>query len=95
MVCLGFAFRFGVVASSLECEGHASSLNKCGSGGDRAEQVAWLWRLCRGGCTMVVCAVAVVAVCGGRGWQVDSGAFHHIREMGSAGIRVALFCGVI
>jgi len=41
-VRLSFRFhvRFGGVASSLECGGRASSLNKCGGGGDRAEQVA-------------------------------------------------------
>jgi len=40
--------------------------------------------------------------CGGRGWQVYNGVVHHIKllrwmvlELGGAGIRVALFCGVI
>ncbi|KAL9322076.1 hypothetical protein ACSQ67_010129 [Phaseolus vulgaris] len=51
MVSLGFAFRFGGRASSLECGGRASSLEcggcassltKCGGGGDR-------WRRWRGG----------------------------------------------
>jgi len=95
-VSLGFAFRFGVVASSLECGGRASSLNKCGSGGDRANQVVRWWQLCRGGRAVVVVVHAVMPLqwsrVAGRWWCRSS---YKIIEMGCAGIRVALFCGVI
>lgn len=63
MVCLegvhiSFWFHvcFGVVGSSLECGGRASSLNKCDGGDDRAEQVALWWRLRRGGRAVVAIA---------------------------------------
>jgi len=62
--------------------------SKSRDGGDCAEQVARWWFLCGR-------VVAVVARCGGRGWQVNGGVVHHVREMGSDVLELGLHCSVV